>query len=702
MSGENICPLYHPLSLIRVESGRYTGRTRDLPGPNAEKCFYWWRQDVLGFIDMNSQFQFLFIVVTAIFFALIPQAGEAATIDWDVAQAVDSDFSNPLNWVGGIVPGPGDTASLYIIGTEILVIELTQGISIAGLAIGAIGSGSLTLDLNSQTLTVTGEISTLAGSTLRINGGTLGGVGDHTIGGTLKWDGGTLEGTGSTTVNGVLDAEYAGSKYLGGRSLVLAGVGTLSGGALTVNSALTIAAAGSLAILDDSDILGDGSITVFGALNKEGGLGISLISPFVENHGQVWGLFGDLSLQGGGSSIGNLAVSSGASLTLDGSMTVLDGGLVHGFGDIFVEGEVTVLGGWELSGGLTVTNLGTMTLSGAGPYSLPDLTLSGRGKIGGTAGIIVTQSFYWAEGTVLSGPPLVIGPGAVATFDTLAGSLAILAREITIQGYVTSTFGSHIGLDEGAGFTVSEGATWEILNDISLNSNNENTVITNYGTLLCAPGSGTNMIWDVLVENHGLMQLDGGIWETRANAQFVQVAGETVLSGGSLSATVSSRPVLVAGGILSGEGTIDGDLVTSNGMVAPGALGPGRPPSTTAAITVTGDYRQAPGIGGLHIDALGFIPISEHDQLIVFGDADLTAGRITYRTVGMGGPYHIGDTVDVISCLGQVSEVAAVAISGFAPCTDVRANPGVDVLTMETVPSPFCDGFESGSTTSWD
>ncbi|RLE21792.1 MAG: hypothetical protein DRJ65_15270, partial [Acidobacteria bacterium] len=319
-----------------------------------------------------------------------------------------------------------------------------------------------------------------------------------------------------------------------------------------------------------------------------------------------------------------------------------------------------------------------------------------------TAGIIVTQSFYWAEGTVLSGPPLVIGPGAVATFDTLAGSLAILAREITIQGYVTSTFGSHIGLDEGAGFTVSEGATWEILNEILLNSNNENTVITNYGTILCAPGGGINMIWDVLTENYGLMQLDGGIWETRANAQFVQVAGETVLAGGSLTATVSSHPVLVSGGILSGEGTINGDLVTSNGVVAPGSLSLGRPPSLTAAITVTGDYRQTKGIGGLHIDAMGFIPISQHDQLIVFGDADLTAGRITYRTVGMGGPYQIGDTIDVISCLGQVSEPAVIAISGFSPCTDVRAYPGVEVLTMETVASPFCDDFESGDTISWD
>lgn len=651
---------------------------------------------------MKTRSQLRLISAIAFVLALIPQGGKAATIDWNVAQDVDSDFSNPVNWVGGVVPGPGDTASLYIIGTETLVIELTQGISIGGLAIGAIGSGSLTLDLNSKILTVTGEITTLAGSTLRINGGTLGGAGDHTIGGTLEWDGGTLEGTGSTTVNGVLDAEYAGSKHLGGRSLVLAGVGTLSGGGLTLDSAFDIADAGSLAILDDSDILGNGPITVFGALNKEDGLGTSLISPLVENQGQVLTLSGNLSLQGGGSSSGTLVASSGASLTLDGSMTILDGGLVHGFGDVFVEGEVTVLGAWELSGDLTVTSLGTLHFSGVTPYLLPDLTLSGNGKFGGAAAVTITQSFYWTEGTVQAGPPLVIGPDAVATLDTVVGSFAVLAREITIQGFATMTSGSFLGMDQGSGITVLEGATWEILNDISLNSNNDNTIIANYGTIRCVPGNGINMISDVLTENYGLMQLDGGVWETRRNAQFIQVEGETVLAGGGLTATASSWPVTVSGGILSGEGTINGDLVTSNGMVAPGALSPGRPPSTTAAITVTGDYRQAPGIGGLHIDAMGFIPISQHDQLIVFGDADLTAGRISYRTIGMGGPYQIGDTIDVISCLGQVSEAAVVAISGFSSCTDVRAYPGVDVLTMETVASPFCDDFESGDTISWD
>ena len=107
---------------------------------------------------------------TSTSFDVVPPGG---TIFW--AAATSGNWSNPANWVGGVVPGPTETAAITVPGTYTVTLDVSD--TIGGLQLGG-SSGVQTLLAPSQTLRVSGtsqvnsngllwlKASTLAGGTL--------------------------------------------------------------------------------------------------------------------------------------------------------------------------------------------------------------------------------------------------------------------------------------------------------------------------------------------------------------------------------------------------------------------------------------------------------------------------------------------------------------------------------------------------------
>ena len=115
------------------------------------------------------------------------------------------------------------------------------------------------------------------------------------------------------------------------------------------------------------------------------------------------------------------------------------------------------------------------------------------------------------------------------------------------------------------------------------------------------------------------------------NDKFITKLGDGHMTiNGSLPPALSpiDGAVVVQGGTLAGNGTVDGYLTNIASTVAPGDNGPGR-------LSVSGHYSQ--GANGrdppviqpsLAIDINGLTPGDQHDVLDVVGNLDIFGGSL--------------------------------------------------------------------------
>ncbi len=110
---------------------------------------------------------------------------------------------------------------------------------------------------------------------------------------------------------------------------------------------------------------------------------------------------------------------------------------------------------------------------------------------------------------------------------------------------------------------------------------------------------------------------------------------------------VSAQAVQINGGVLDGDGTIEGDLASA-GEVRPG--------TSVGHLTVDGDYQQS-GSGTLTLEFAGAMA-DLHDQLCVTGQAQL-AGTLVLRSVE-GFTAHDGDSLVVMTYAGHAGAFDAI------------------------------------------
>ena len=170
----------------------------------------------------------------------------------------------------------------------------------------------------------------------------------------------------------------------------------------------------------------------------------------------------------------------------------------------------------------------------------------------------------------------------------------------------------------------------------------------------------------------GLLQFDG---------PFSQSDGTTFLGGGNLQA---NKGLILAGGSITGAGTVDGSITNTAAVVAPG-ISPG-------AITVTGDYVQ--GVGGTCEIGIGGRNVDQFDRLIVNGTLALNGTFAAIITDGFAPA--IGDRFQVIGCASRFGVFSVT--NAPVGVTTVYSNNAVylDVIGDVAVPAKLTSPGISG------
>ena len=210
--------------------------------------------------------------------------------------------------------------------------------------------------------------------------------------------------------------------------------------------------------------------------------------------------------------------------------------------------------------------------------------------------------------------------------------------------------------------------------DDDLDFENAGTFSLHESTIFRAPG-------DFVNADEGTLEIDA------TSALFI--AGDFASQSGST--TVINNLLNAQGSFINDGGSFSGSgmVVTTNFANISGSINPGNSPGT---LTLNSSYTQSSS-AGLIMEIAGLIGESEHDVLVVNGDASL-AGDITFRFIDGFAP-AMGQTFDLI-------EVSGVVTGGFDTFTvenllpgflfDTQFNGGVFTLTAlndgQFIPEP--------------
>jgi autotransporter-associated beta strand protein len=456
--------------------------------------------------------------------------------------------------VTGTVANGGTAAgSLSMNGTGTLVLSgantYTGGTTISSgtVEIGAdsaFGTGSVTL--NGGTIRAGGGARNLGNSIAAGGDFAIGGSNSLTLNGTLNLTGSTrtitVDNTGITTVSGAItQTSYSSLVKSGSGTLVLSGNNTYSG-PTSVN-------AGTLVLANNNALGAQGTwnhlVSTGATLALQGGItvnqgGFNINGTGVNNGGAIRNLSGNNTLGG------QIALGSAASLASD-------------------SGTLTFTGDMIASSPLTFTGAGNMTASGA--INGNTITKSGTG----------TLTFSGASANSFSN--LAINDGTVI-FAKTAGTNAMGGGTLTIGDGVGSA--SSAVLQLGASNQVPDYATITMNSDGRFNLNNYvesiNTItgtgridLGNTGTLTVGVNSGSSTFSGSLAGTGTLIKTGSGTFTLGAGMNLA--GGSLVLAGGTLNlggftSTFGSLAVTASSVIdFTGNSTLSilGSLTVSNG-----------------------------------------------------------------------------------------------------------------------------------------
>jgi hypothetical protein len=360
-------------------------------------------------------------------------------------------------------------------------------------------------------------------------------------------------------------------------------------------------------------------------VQKSAGTGVSPFRPGTLNNaasGNVISLSGTIDLGGTVATSGTLRADGGA-LTLSGATTVSGAPVFKNIDFVSggLSGTGTISGDWRWSGGavtgggvLNIPSGSVVTLTGSGPKQLAGTTISNSGTLAFLAGDLLSR-----DGAVI---------------NNLSAGL------LDLQGDVRFLFGEsglNLRLNNSGTLQKSSGA------DVSTISG----TVTNSGTVLAQSGS---------------LEFAG--------SGFTQTGGSTVLAGGALrGGTVS-----FAGGVLTGTGTIGGNVSHSGATVAPGA--------SPGVITVSNNYTQTSG-GTLAVEIAGSTPGAQYDQLKVGGVATL-GGTLDVRLQNGFTP-PLGSSFSVVEYAQRTG-----SFSSFTGDTsELTQNYRSTALSLDAAPAPL-------------
>jgi hypothetical protein len=504
--------------------------------------------------------------------------------------------------------------------------------------------------LNGQTLNVTNNVAHNYSSTITNNG-------------TVNWQAGSLTSGGAAFLNNGVFVDTAAN--------------TLSGTATFTNS---------------------------GTYRKEGA-GTSTISQVVENGGSIVVNAGNLTLSGGGKSLGNVTVNATtARLRISSTnFEFRDGSVLNGPGAIEVTsattqfvGNITGSANLHVAGGTASIN-GNTTLTGGGVFSSG--TVNGPGTL--TLGNTLTLS-----GATLTGTGNIVANGGAA----LTNSFTLNAgRALTLGGNSTWSGGSIYG-GSGSAFTIKSGAHLATDFDGAFYGayyGTQTTVIENQGTLAKTGGTGRTDL-DAVVRNSGTLDVQAGTLElgrggnttgtvtlapaatlelsngafafepgaqitgngtvrvsggdvtfaqTGSTAANIVLAGGTTAFNGALTSTEGGT--FNSGATLTGNGTVSfGNAVTLNGttLTGPGTLIANGGVAVTNSFSLNGTRSLV--FGGNSTWSSGYIYAGGNSAISIPSGAHLSASANT----ALYGSYYDGTAArTVLTVDGKLTKAPAAA-----------------------------------------
>ncbi|MBB4839230.1 fibronectin-binding autotransporter adhesin [Sphingomonas kyeonggiensis] len=562
------------------------------------------------------------------------------------------DVSGALTIDGGVLQwtGTGSIARTINWGTNGGGFEITAGAGLtiaqpllAGGALVKSGSGGLTL-LGDNTYT---GGTTIAAGALNIgNGGTTGSVlGNIVNNGALSFSrsddysyAGAITGTGTLTKNGLGGLTLTGQSSYGGNTsistgqfLVAAGGTVVSGGltAMTNNSAtLAVDGTGSSFSTASLNVAGSNASRVMAVNLSNGGhlaltaggltlrtvLGTARLN--IDGAGSLFDMTGGLSLATAATGGGAVTISGGGTLrTASASTMGAATGNVQNGGARLLDVTITGAGSnWTSTSSLLATN-GNFTLAQGGAASFTNATF---GTVSSSSRAKLSISGANSSFTTTSGD-LVIGSGAGTGELVLSDGASVnLAGSLVLADSATATGVLSIGAAEGqngvaaGAFTAPAVILGSATSRLSFNH-------TAGDYLFSAAISGAGVINQL----EGTTNLTGN---SSAFAGTVNVSnstgnGSTLRVNGTLG-NATSLVNVSNGGRLGGAGTIGGNVVVTDGILAPG--------NSPGTLTIAGDL------------SLGNNSLLDYE----FGHSDVVGGPLNDLTQ-VGGNLTLDGTIDV-------------------------------------------------------
>jgi hypothetical protein len=574
--------------------------------------------------------------------------------------------------------------------------------------------------LSSGTLNLANTEGSSTADSYDQSSGTLTGTSDLTVTGSATWNGGTISGTNGGEF---FDANSAGDdlnlggtsgKTLTGRTLRYTGALNWTDGNITVFSDATIEIDGADVFNANADghsiAAGAGSIVNDGLFIVDVPSTLTLTGNSLSfvNNATLSIVSGTLDLSGSSDSThtgATLTVAPGAVLDFSSGTHDLDDATTYDTDTgLFSGGTVNLDGEYNLApGGSTTVIGGTVNLTGNVPGDLGDVALSsGTLNLANTEGSSTADSYDQSSGTLTGTSDLTVTGSATWNGGTISGTNGgeffdanSAGDDLNLGGTSGKTLTGRTLRYTGAlnwtdgNITVFSDATIEIDGADVFNANADGHSVAagagsleNAGTLnVSVPSTLTFTGNNLALLNSGTITIVAGQLQLTSNADFVQTAGLTQLSGGTISSTTH---LAIQGGQLSGTGTVSADVLSDGGLVAPG--GP------IGTLVIDGDYTQSPA-STLAIDIGGTTPDVEHDVLAVSGSVTLDG------TLGMtlqNG--HVPTLLETYECLSYASRSGVFcSFSGLEIPGDLYFSPVYDptslILDVVATPPPAdCNG----------
>jgi hypothetical protein len=339
-------------------------------------------------------------------------------------------------------------------------------------------------------------------------------------------------------------------------------------------------------------------------------------------------------------------------------------GSIHGGGLTISTGALDFYHGAEagtssLSGALSV--IGSSYLSEA--YTPTPVVITLGGPLIFSGGQISNITIVQGPGTSVSIPAAASVPP-----DLDPGSSITTESPVTIGNSTFETGGTTTSVTTTSTITLAPG--------LSLGTEGNDGTFTaagigpntgpkyGFGADALVLTGGTTSVASGNTLESGPLNIHGGVLEDNGTVGQASVLGN-----------IEPTPTTLAGGTLSGTGTVAGPLTNSGGTVSPGDV--------LGSLTVAGNYTQEAG-GTLGIGIAGTTPGTEFDQLLVGGSATL-GGTLSLVDEGGFAPV-LGDTFKIISGASSRTGTFAAVGGPSAGLYGVEYNPDGATLTSNAPP----------------